>query len=252
MTRCGGNASFSSTARTTTNLQRLLRASSYRFRNAHRRLSPLPPNVVVKSLWPLLLVSCLLAAPPVHGQEANTECEAGSLNLEASASSNATNQTNPPSTSVTDATPAVSVSPSTDAEAYVQDVIQDDGVHVVHFWAPWCANSMHELTDGWSTLVEENPDATFTFVTVWNDGNRAADQLSEHGLPDRVTEIPQPDLGPSDNESNRRKTFLTHPVTWIPSTWIFHNNGELAFAMNYGEMEMETIQSLLEATRTDW
>jgi hypothetical protein len=67
-----------------------------------------------------------------------------------------------------------------------------------------------------------------------------------------VTTVAQPDLGPSDNEQNRRRSFLTHPVTWIPSTWIFHNNGELAFAMNYGEMEMSTIQSLIDATRTDW
>jgi hypothetical protein len=64
--------------------------------------------------------------------------------------------------------------------------------------------------------------------------------------------VTQPDLGPSDKEANRRQSFLTHPVTWIPSTWIFHNDGELAFALNYGEMKMQTIQSLIETTRKDW
>jgi hypothetical protein len=31
-----------------------------------------------------------------------------------------------------------------------------------------------------------------------------------------------------------------------------HENGELAFALNYGEMSMETIQHLLDATQADW
>ena len=153
---------------------------------------------------------------------------------------------------VTAPKPATSVSPTTDAEAYVQNVIRKDGLHVVHFWAPWCPNSTSELENGWADLVADNPDVTFTFVTVWNDGEDGASVLDDYNLPDRVTEVTQPDLGPSDTESNRRQSFLTHPVTWIPSTWIFHNNGELAFAMNYGEMEMSTIQSLIDATRADW
>ena len=153
---------------------------------------------------------------------------------------------------VTDPTPAASVSPTTDAEAFVQDRIEKDGLHVVHFWAPWCPNSENELDNGWANLVADNPDVTFTFVTVWNDNEKGTAVLDDYGLPDRVVEVTQPDLGPSDDESNRRYSFLGLPVTWIPSTWIFHENGELAFAMNYGEMEMETIQSLLDATNADW
>ncbi|PSQ95297.1 MAG: thioredoxin [Bacteroidetes bacterium SW_9_63_38] len=161
-----------------------------------------------------------------------------------------TTQTKQPA--VTDATPAVSVTPTTEAETKVQDIIAPDGLHVVHFWAPWCTNSTVELRNGWASLVRDNPNVTFTFVTVWADGKTGTALLDEVGLPDRVTTVAQPDLGPSDNEDNRRRSFLTHPVTWIPSTWIFHNNGELAFAMNYGEMDMSTIQSLIDATRTDW
>lgn len=153
---------------------------------------------------------------------------------------------------VTNPRPAASVSPTTDAESFVQDRIETDGLHVVHFWAPWCPNSKNELDNGWADLVANNPDVTFTFVTVWNDDETGTAVLNEYDLPDRVATVTQPDLGPSDNESNRRQSFLSHPVTWIPSTWIFHNNGELAFAMNYGEMEMDTIQSLLDATSAEW
>jgi thiol-disulfide isomerase/thioredoxin len=150
-------------------------------------------------------------------------------------------------------TPAVAVAPQTDAEAAVQETLKSDGVHVVHFWAPWCPNAKNELDAGWASLVEQNPDVSFTFVSIWNDGASGASMLEEYGVPrDRVTTLQQPDLGPSDEEANRRKAFLGIPMTWSPSTWIFHNNGELAFAMNYGEMKMQTLQTLIDATQKDW
>ena len=207
----------------------------------------------MKLLRPLLFGLCLFVALPAHAQQSSDNCQASaslSLNTDAGADSASTTLTK--QTAVTNPRPAVSVSPTTEAEAYVQNVIQNDGLHVVHFWAPWCSNSKRELTNGWASLVANNPDVTFTFVTVWNDGESGASLLDNNNLPDRVTEVTQPDLGPSNTESNRRRSFLTHPVTWVPSTWIFHNNGELAFAMNYGEMKMRTIQSLLDATRKNW
>ena len=199
----------------------------------------------------ILLVALCLAVPLAHAQQSNSgNCKAGSLNLGAPTTADSTAPSK--QASVTNPKPAATVPPSTDAEKYVQNVITTDGLHVVHFWAPWCVNSRNELDNGWADLVASNPNVTFTFVTVWNDGERGASTLDEYDLPDRITEVPQPDLGPSNNETNRRQSFLSHPVTWIPSTWIFHNNGELAFAMNYGEMKMSTIQSLIDATRTDW
>lgn len=200
--------------------------------------------------WALLVALCL-AVPLAHAQQSDSgNCKAGSLNLsETGAADSTTLSKQPP---VTNPKPTATVSPSTDAEKYVQNVITKDGLHVVHFWAPWCVNSRNELGNGWADLVASNPDVTFTFVTVWNDGERGASTLDDYDLPDRITEVTQSDLGPSNNEANRRQSFLTHPVTWIPSTWIFHNNGELAFAMNYGEMKMSTIQSLIDVTRTDW
>lgn len=203
----------------------------------------------MKRFWSLSIALCSLVVGPVYGQDTNEDCQVGRLDLEAS-SNGTTTHTEP--TDVTNPTPAVAVEPSTDAEAQVQEVIQTDGLHVVHFWAPWCSNSERELAQGWADLVEDNPAVTFTFVTVWNDGKNAASLLDEYNIPDRVTEVTQPDLGPSDDRGQRRRAFLGFPVTWVPSTWIFHQNGELAFAMNYGEMEMETIQTLIDATRTEW
>jgi len=211
----------------------------------------------VKSFLSLLLSLVLAAALPAHAQD-TSECPAGEMQISAEASPNSDNASTDSSTElakrsrVNDPTPAVSVSPTTDAEAFVQDRLEEDGLHVVHFWAPWCPNSENELANGWADLVANNPDITFTFVTVWNDDAKGTAVLDEYDLPDRVVEVTQPDLGPSDDESNRRQSFLSLPVTWIPSTWIFHSNGELAFAMNYGEMEMDTIQSLIDATSADW
>lgn len=212
----------------------------------------------MKSFSFLLLSLLLTMSVPVHAQD-DSACPAGELQpLEADASSDSmrasmnSDEEWAKRSKVTDATPAVSVPPTTEAESLVQDRIEEDGLHVVHFWAPWCPNSTGELDNGWADLVTENPNVTFTFVTVWNDNEDGASVLNDYNLPDRVAEVTQPDLGPSDNEANRRHSFLSLPVTWIPSTWIFHQNGELAFAMNYGEMEMSTIQSLLDATRADW
>ena len=219
----------------------------------------------MKSFWTCVAALCLLTALPAPAQQSSENCQAGALNLTAAADSaggpSAPVSANGPSSgaapavkqpAVTHPKPAVAVAPNTAAERRVQDVIEEDGLHVVHFWAPWCANSKWELADGWTSLVADNPNVSFTFVTVWNDGDPGAQMLETYDIPDRVTEVTQPDLGPSDQESNRRQSFLSHPVTWIPSTWIFHHNGELAFALNYGEMEMRTIQSLLDATRKDW
>ena len=200
--------------------------------------------------WVFMVALCL-AVPLAHAQQSNSgNCKAGSLNLSEASTTDSTALSK--QAPVTNPTPAVTVSPSTSAEEHVQNVITQDGLHVVHFWAPWCVNSRNEFGNGWADLVTNNPNVTFTFVTVWNDGKDGDSTLNEYDLPDRVTEVTQPDLGPSKNEANRRQSFLSHPVTWIPSTWIFHNNGELAFALNYGEMKMSTIQSLIDVTRKDW
>ena len=194
------------------------------------------------------ILGLLLGTPAAHAQtasEGQTDVEDCEPDLEQDVFSGAL---------FADDDPMPDPAALTDAEQQVQALIAQDGVHVVHFWAPWCPNSMAELKmdRNWADLVQSNEDVTFTFVTVWNDDESAEATLDAYGLTDRVTELTQPDYGPSDDKSQRRREFLGLPMTWIPSTWIFHKNGELAFALNYGEMDMATIQTLIEAAQSSW
>ena len=140
----------------------------------------------------------------------------------------------------------------TDAEQRVSEIIAQNGVHVVHFWAPWCPNSIAELDAGWSGLVADHPETSFTFVTVWNNGKDGQSELDERALPERVEVLTQLDRGDSSDKSKRRKTFLDLPMTWIPTTWVFHKNGELAYAFNYGELDMAQVAKAIEQVRADW
>ena len=140
----------------------------------------------------------------------------------------------------------------TSAEETVQKTISQEGVHVVHFWAPWCGNSLRELEQGWFEAIEDNPEVSFTFVTVWNDGEAGQDALDRYAIPARVTVLTQPDHGPSEDKSNRRKSFLGLPVTWIPTTWVFHKEGQLAYAFNYGELSMPQLQQAIDGARSTW
>ena len=210
-----------------------------------RDLSGLPPNQHVPNPMPYRLLPCLLltlAFTPVaraQSQAASAEeCAVQPLDLSA--------------TTLSLSSGAAEPAARTEAEARVQAIVSGEGIHVVHFWAPWCSNSLAELERGWSAFVERNPDVTFTFVTVWNDGESGRATLNEYALPGTVVEITQPDFGPSDDLGQRRRQFLGLPLTWIPSTWIFRNGGELAFALNYAEMEMSTLQHLVDVTKEPW
>lgn len=141
----------------------------------------------------------------------------------------------------------------TETEQRVQQLLAEDGVHVVHFWAPWCHNSVSEFRQGlWYELIEQNEEVNFIFVTVFNDGELDRSRLKKYGIPDRVHKLAQPDFGPSDRKANRRNTFLGYALTWTPTTWIFHKNGQRAFALDYGEVSQDLMQTLLDNTRTDW
>lgn len=194
----------------------------------------------------LLTALALLAAPAAQAQQpADTESEecAAEKNIDTSglmaeASTGA---------SAAPADSADAAEDLTDAERRVRKTIQQDGVHVVHFWAPWCPNSKSELENGWYEVIDNHGDVSFTFVTVRNDGESGREMLEKYAVASRVTELTMPGAR-SDNEFS----FLDLPVTWIPTTWIFHDNGTLAFAMNYGEMDMNTLDHLIDLTKQDW
>ena len=151
----------------------------------------------------------------------------------------------------TEASMVAGAATRTSAEQAVAAQLEQDGVHVIHFWAPWCPNSVAELRNGWYETIEEHPEVSFTFVTIWNDGEAAPETLDKYAIPDRVTELTQADFGPSDDKEQRRKTFLDLPVTWIPTTWVFEG-GELRYAFNYGELDMDQVEQAIEQTRADW
>jgi len=45
---------------------------------------------------------------------------------------------------------------------------------------------------------------------------------------------------------------LSKGWAWTPSTWIFHKNGRLAYALNYGEIDMELLQQLIDYAVRPW
>lgn len=136
----------------------------------------------------------------------------------------------------------------TPAERDVVAQIAKDGTQVIHFWAPWCGNAINELTSGFAEVVKRQPGAAFTFVTIWNEGASGAETLTHFGLAERVHEVLADGFGPREPRELRRRVFLGLPLTWIPTTWIFHKNGELAFAFNYGELAPATLEEALAAT----
>jgi thiol-disulfide isomerase/thioredoxin len=162
----------------------------------------------------------------------------------------------PPAAPAAAAAPAAPAPPAppdtalTEAERTIRDLVAGDGVYVVHFWAPWCDNSMNELAQGWYEVVEDNPEVGFAFVTVWNDGAPGEEALARYAVPERVARLVVP--GPRPERADRRMTFLDLPVNWIPTTWVFNRNGRLAYAFNFGEATMTQLQQAIDAARRDW
>ena len=142
--------------------------------------------------------------------------------------------------------------PLTEAERTVSETVQREGVHVVHFWAPWCGNSRAEFESGWYEVVEAHPEVSFTFVTIWNDGDDGAETLARYGIPDTATVLAQPDRGLSADPDARRRTFLGLPLSWTPTTWVFNRGGKLAYAFNYGEVSADMLRTAIEHARAGW
>lgn len=134
-------------------------------------------------------------------------------------------------------------------ETAVRDTIEQEGVHVVHVWAPWCDNSLNEFATVWADAADRYPDVSITFVAVWSEGDDGADVLRQHGVEGvEVRVVP----GPKPEKPDRRMTFLGLPVTWIPTTWVFNRGGLLATAFNYGELSAERLAAAIDDARSDW
>jgi hypothetical protein len=139
---------------------------------------------------------------------------------------------------------------ASDIEAVLRQTVERDGVHVVHFWAPWCPNAVAELAPVWAEAPARHPDASFTFVSLWAEGDDGADLLRQHGVPEAVARIAAP--GPKPEAAERRTTLLGLPVTWIPTTWVFNRGGLLATAFNHGEVTAAQLAEAVEGAARDW
>jgi hypothetical protein len=98
--------------------------------------------------------------------------------------------------------------------------------------------------------VDAHPDASFTFVTIWNDGEVGEDALTRFAIPDRVVRLAVDGARPL--AADRRMTFLDLPVSWIPTTWVFNRGGLLATAFNHGEATPAQLNEAIEAAGRSW
>lgn len=139
----------------------------------------------------------------------------------------------------------------TETEKKVFKLINQDGIKVVHFWATWCHNSKNELERGiWPRLVETNPGVEFIFVTIRDNGKSGLEMLEEYGIPKRVMKMAQPKVAPNSDPKSR--VFMDLPSFWTPTTWIFNEKGQLAYAFNYGEVDEKVFQNVLNDVQKDW
>jgi len=138
-------------------------------------------------------------------------------------------------------------------EAEVGALVAGPHVTVVHFWAPWCPNCRAEMTPGgWAKFIAANPDVKFVFLNVWHRGQDPAPKLQagQLGGQPNLTLLTHPGAV-SKSGPDRLNTFLGLPLTWLPTTWVFRD-GRLRYALNYGEVRFEMLQTLVNDTRDPW
>jgi thiol-disulfide isomerase/thioredoxin len=126
-------------------------------------------------------------------------------------------------------------------------------VTVIHFWAPWCPNCRAEMTpDGWAKFIGANPEVKFVFLNIWHRGLDPAPKLTAGNLGGQpnLTLLTHPSAT-SKAGRDRMNTFLGLPITWLPTTWVFLD-GKLRYALNYGEVRFDMLQTLVNDTREKW
>ena len=136
-------------------------------------------------------------------------------------------------------------------EQQILDGIKSPEISVVHLWAPWCSNCQAELkSGGWLKEVKDNPHVKFYFVSVWNNGEDGRRMLQKFQIADQPNVTILADPGPRSGDKKIRQ-FAGAPLSWIPTTWIY-KNGDLRYALNYGEVRFDVLQQFLEDSKSEW
>lgn len=136
------------------------------------------------------------------------------------------------------------------AEGEVLAIVKSEGLTVVHLWAPWCSNCQAELkSGGWSKIAKDNPKTRFVFVSVWNSGEDGRATLEKFRLAALPNVTITADPGPRTGE--KIKQFAGLPLSWIPTTWVY-KDGDLHYALNYGEIRFPVLQQFLDDSQSEW
>jgi thiol-disulfide isomerase/thioredoxin len=137
------------------------------------------------------------------------------------------------------------------AEQQASELAKQEGVTVVHLWAPWCGNCKAELkSGGWTKMVNDNADVRFVFVSIWNSGEDGRADLKRNDIGEQPNVTILADPGPRRGD-DKLKRFLDLPVSWIPTTWVF-KGGELRYALNYGEVRFDVLQQFIADSKAEW
>ncbi|HEY9154333.1 MAG TPA: thioredoxin fold domain-containing protein [Opitutaceae bacterium] len=139
----------------------------------------------------------------------------------------------------------------TPIENQVAQITAGPQVTIVHFWAPWCPNCRAELDKfGWRDFLLVNSDVKVVFVTIWSADDGAA-VLKKAGLTEQANFQALVHPNTSRKEEDRMQTFMGESISWIPTTWIF-KDGQLRYALNYGEMHFSLLQQLVRDASDKW
>jgi len=99
-------------------------------------------------------------------------------------------------------------------------------------------------------MVKANPQVHFYFVSIWNDGADGASMLQKFQIAGQPNVKVLADPGPRRGD-NKIKQFAGMPVSWIPTTWVY-KDGDLRYALNYGEVRFDVLQQFLEDSKSEW